>query len=120
MAEEAKRVDVIVCLAKCWPCQFGEHEQPPRWHTWADQDDVVHARATGSPDPSTSRCGCSCAGTGDRPEPVDVLELAAASVDLDGAVEQHQPCPVCGEVICGYDTEGRPLIHLDTEEARRG
>ncbi|WP_280357118.1 hypothetical protein [Nocardia otitidiscaviarum] len=58
--------EAIVCYAKCWPCQFGEHQNPPRWHTWADDDDIAHAKATGQPDPTTSRCGCHCAQ--DEPE----------------------------------------------------
>lgn len=51
----------IVCTTKCWPCQFGSHFDPPKWHTWADEDDVDHAAATGQPDPSKGRCGCRCA-----------------------------------------------------------
>lgn len=51
----------IVCSTQCWPCQFGQHEDPPRWHTWADHEDIEHAAQTGQPDPSTSRCGCRCA-----------------------------------------------------------
>lgn len=39
----------------------------------------------------------------------------------DGPVERLlslvvEPCPVCGsDGACAYDTEGRPLIHTDTE-----
>lgn len=106
---------VIVCLRKCWPCQFGECAEPGTWHTWADLDDIEYAKAAGQPDPSIHRCGCPCAGTGDRPEPVDALDLAAGRVDLDGQVETLQPCPVCGEGICGYDAEGRPLAHVVTD-----
>lgn len=56
-----ERGDAIVCYAKCWPCQFGQHFDPTMWHTWADGEDVQHARNTGQPDPSKSRCGCWCA-----------------------------------------------------------
>lgn len=52
---------VVVCLTKCWSCMFGEHHEPPKWHTWADDEDIEHARQTGQPDPRSSRCGCSCA-----------------------------------------------------------
>lgn len=52
--------DIIVCWAKCWACQFGQHFDPPEWHTWADEDDVSHALATDQPDPSGGRCGCPC------------------------------------------------------------
>lgn len=51
----------IVCMARCTPCQFDEHVDPPAWHTWAEREDIDHAAATGQPDPSTSRCGCYCA-----------------------------------------------------------
>ena len=54
---------VIVCYAKCWPCSFGSHYDPPQWHTWADDEDIENAANTGQPDPSASRCGCSCART---------------------------------------------------------
>ncbi len=53
-----------VHYAKCWPCQLGpdsNHFNPPQWHTWADEEDVQHARAIGQPDPSDKRCGCRCA-----------------------------------------------------------
>lgn len=52
---------VIVCYAKCVACQFGSHFDPPKWHTWADDEDIEHAKNTGQEDPSTSRCGCPCA-----------------------------------------------------------
>lgn len=56
----------IVCYTKCWPCMFGEHFDPPEWHTWADADDVKHAKETGQDDPREKRCGCPCA---DAPRP---------------------------------------------------
>lgn len=32
--------------------------------------------------------------------------------DLDDTTNQDKPCPLCGEIgACGYDNEGRPLIH---------
>jgi hypothetical protein len=61
-----QRGDAVVCLAKCWPCQFGDHFGAPTWHTWADDEDGKHARDTGQPDPRESRCGCRCA---DAPPP---------------------------------------------------
>jgi hypothetical protein len=57
---------MIICYSKCWPCQFGQHFDPPQWHTWADGDDILHARNTGQPDPSKSRCGCFCATGGEE------------------------------------------------------
>jgi hypothetical protein len=56
---------VIVCYAKCTPCQFGEHPRDP--HTWMESEDLEHA---GMPTPSTEEawleldlskpCGCHC------------------------------------------------------------
>lgn len=51
----------VVCFAQCWPCQLDQHYDPPRWHTWADDEDVAYAESTGRPDPRESRCGCGCA-----------------------------------------------------------
>lgn len=56
-------MNVIVCYSKCWACMFGEHYEPAQWHSWADVDDIEHARDTGQDDPSTQRCGCPCANT---------------------------------------------------------
>ena len=38
--------------------------------------------------------------------------------DLDDTTNQDKPCPLCGEHgACGYDAEGRALIHaLDATE----
>jgi hypothetical protein len=69
---------VIICYTRCWSCQYGEHYAPPQWHTWADQEDVDHAKATGQSDPSESRCGCPCA---------DVPDSAARPVPAGGARE---------------------------------
>lgn len=49
---------IMVCYSKCEPCKWGEHSG--RRHTWADEEDIAHARATGQADPSTSICGCYC------------------------------------------------------------
>lgn len=35
----------------------------------------------------------------------------------DIAILMSQPCTICGEVgACGYDAEGRPMIHSLSEE----
>ena len=53
---------VMVCLTRCYPCQFDEH--PGRPHTWMAQDDAEHA---GHPWPlpdetaAENPCGCRCA-----------------------------------------------------------
>lgn len=56
---------VIVCYAKCTPCQFGECEPGP--HTWMESEDLEHE---GIPAPTTPEgwtalatkrpCGCWC------------------------------------------------------------
>jgi len=53
----------IVCYTKCWPCQFGQHFDPPEPHTWGDDEDFEHAKATGQPEPGN--CGCWCAKAAD-------------------------------------------------------
>ncbi len=55
---------VIVCYTRCWPCNFAEHQDPPKAHTWMDQDDAEHA---GHPWPlpdeiaANNVCACPCA-----------------------------------------------------------
>lgn len=105
----------VICYTKCWPCQFGQHHTPPQWHTWADDDDIRHAVTTCRPDPSTSRCGCPCADP-DAQQP----DWGDGEPDLDdygpdGGVESYtqEPRPVCEATgACGWDAEGRPLIHV--------
>lgn len=78
---------VVVHWTQCYPCQFGEHRDPPTWHTWADPDDIDHAARTGQPDPSLSPCGCPCTGlappVAERREVVDALRQLAARVHRD-------------------------------------
>jgi hypothetical protein len=50
------QIQAIVCYTHCYPCRFDEHHEPPQWHTWADDEDIQHAKATGLPDPTQSRC----------------------------------------------------------------
>jgi hypothetical protein len=58
--------DATVCMAQCYACMFDSHYNPPRWHTWADDEDTEHAKNTGQPDPRESRCGCECANAPKR------------------------------------------------------
>lgn len=92
----------VVHYARCWSCVT--MQCPGGWHTWADEEDVEHALANGHPDPSDQICGCECAEGPELhvPEPPDPDEES-----LNGP-----ECPVCGETgACGYDAEGRPMIH---------
>jgi len=96
-----------VHYARCWPCQLGG-PCPGGWHTWADAEDIEHALKTGQPDPSDKRCGCPCS-EGPVIEPVEP--------DPDMESLDAPPCPVCGEQgACGYDAQGRALIHATDDE----
>lgn len=99
--------------ARCEPCQCGQHYATPTWHTWAGKEDVEHARKTGQPDPTTSVCGCPCVHDpgfcAQYGEPEPEPDYDDESLDAD-------PCPVCSATgACGYDTEGRPMIHSLTD-----
>lgn len=77
MAEAIAAGGAVVCYAKCWECQFGDHYDPPRAHTWMDDEDAAHAGVTLPVDPNLpgKLCGCSCARvpavSGGTPEPTD-------------------------------------------------
>jgi hypothetical protein len=61
---------ITVCYAKCWPCTFAEDDSQhlPEPHTWMDDEDFDHAKATGQlPADATwaqmaelRPCGCWC------------------------------------------------------------
>ena len=54
----------IICYARCWGCSYGQHFDPPQWHTWADTEDIE-----ANPEAGKSRCGCECAlGVGEPAE----------------------------------------------------
>lgn len=103
----------LVCLARCEPCQWGQH--PGGEHPWAGPEDLAHAAATGQS--ADGVCGCDCT----REAAVEETdEPAVEFVPIDGP----PPCHLCGaDGACGYDDEGRPYIHAswdedDTEEVR--
>lgn len=52
----------MFCYAKCWACQFAEHGQCAL--TWADDEDIAHAKATGQDweKIAAQPCGCYCGG----------------------------------------------------------
>lgn len=106
---------VVVCWSKCAACTYGYGEACPGGeHGWADEEDREHARQTGQPEP-TGLCGCPCAKGPvlEQREP-DPEDYAPVWVSLDG-----EPCPTCGaDGACGYDAEGRALIHATAEPDR--
>ena len=57
---EPQPIRILVCLTRCWPCQFDECPTPPSPHPWADPAAPEHAAHTGQPEP-TGNCGCHCA-----------------------------------------------------------
>ncbi len=52
----------IVCYAKCWPCQMGQHDDIP--HTWMDSDGREHAGIPADKPLDElaveKPCGCHC------------------------------------------------------------
>lgn len=93
-------VVVHIHYARCEPCMYGSHEGGP--HDWASSEDRLHAFETDQPDPKGQRCACDCYDLEPEPEP---------DWDRDG-LGTDQPCSTCGEAgACGYDSEGRALIH---------
>jgi hypothetical protein len=100
--ETPSGITAIVCYTKCWPCNFNQH--PVGVHDWAN------AATTGQPDPAGQVCGCWCAGG-------PVLDPQPDEPDWVEVRYRDEPCVTCGEVgACGYDAEGRALIHV-TEES---
>jgi len=93
-------------FARCDYCMYGQC--PGGDHRWANDDDIAHAASIGRPETAEGRCGCPCA---EGP----VLETEPDGPDLDEPVPlDARPCSICGETgPCGYDPEGRPLIHAN-------
>lgn len=96
VSEAIARGDFIVCMTRCYACQFGECLDPPAWHTWAEKDDVEHAKATGQPDPSQSRCGCSCAVVLEEDARRRAEQRAEERAHAAVLAAGPQPCEVCG------------------------
>jgi len=97
--------DSRVQYARCHPCMWSQC--PGGVHDWADKDDRLHALINKSPDPAGQKCGCTCA---DGP----ILEPEEFEPDESLNME---PCPLCdSEGACGYDADGRPLIHALPED----
>lgn len=97
----------------CWSCLLGQH--PGGLHPWSsdEEDEAYLARlqrdlkALGLPALTEEQMACQCTCTQDESYADD------GGPDLDGPVSIHATeCPVCGEQgACGYDNEGRPMIH---------
>lgn len=61
---------MIVCYSKCWPCTYAEDysQHDPMPHTWMDDEDLEHAKATKQVPEDVTReqlavshpCGCWC------------------------------------------------------------
>ncbi len=57
---------IIVCYAKCTPCQFGEC--PGYAHTWMESEDIEHDKTVATPKSpedwkalaKANPCGCRC------------------------------------------------------------
>src|SRR5512140_1108952 len=85
---------------RCWDCITGACPGG-RPHPWADTDDIAYALAQGFPSPEGKPCGCRCVQGGPQ--------LAHPSV-----AEEVGPCQLCGsDGPCGYDADGRPMVHAD-------
>jgi hypothetical protein len=51
------------------------------------------------------------------PEPL----TEAQELDECFGIEAPNPCPECGSIVaCGYDSEGRPMIHVVEENDEEG
>lgn len=101
-----------VHYARCEPCMYGSCPGVG-WHSWAGPEDRIHALKTGRPDPIDKRCACECAERDPDPEP-----------EFDEGFGDGETCATCGEAgACGYDSEGRPMIHAtwleDDDESER-
>jgi hypothetical protein len=98
----------IIHYARCDYCTTGQH--PGGEHPWAGPEDFDHAAKTGQSVQSLEGiCGCYCTS-----EPVREIE-EPTEVELESLTTD--PCPTCGEAgPCGYDAEGRPMIHTDGAE----
>lgn len=97
---------VTVCVEKCWSCRLGQcvYGEHPMW----DETDVENP-TSGDPPPARL-CGCPCAT-----EPA--LEPEGPDFDAPAVSLNATPCLVCGEGgACGYDSEGRAMLHLQPEE----
>jgi hypothetical protein len=108
------RDGAIITYVRCEPCMYGSHQPNGEWHTWAGQEDIDHAKATGQDVPAILkvRCACDCVGVNGPNAP--------AEIDWPDEIEyesQNEPCTECGEpAACGYDFEGRPMFHGQAED----
>lgn len=106
---------------RCWSCLLGQH--PGGAHPWAtdeeDEETIANLnqdlKIMGLPPLTEQQRECKCACTQD-PSYAD-----QGPPDMDQESLTSTPCPVCGEVgACGYDAEGRALIHATEVDAEEG
>lgn len=102
----------IVHYARCWSCIT--RQCPGGDHRWADDEDIAHAISIGQPESANGVCGCQCA----EGPVLEVTEPEYVDIDPADALDLT-PCPECGASgACGYDADGRALIHaLNDEDA---
>lgn len=61
---DADLAGAVVCYAQCYACMFDSHYDPPKVHTWMDDDDAEHAGHTLPLAPeviAAKPCACPCA-----------------------------------------------------------
>lgn len=98
----------MIHFTRCWACIT--MQCPGGSHDWADADDIEHAAKNGYPSPVGSPCACTCV---DGP----ALEVEPDEPEWVEVRYRDEPCPACGEIgACGYDTEGRALIHVTEDD----
>lgn len=56
---------IRIQYARCEPCQFGHHFDPPEAHTWIGREDADHKGLTWpltDEQQASNPCACRCAG----------------------------------------------------------
>lgn len=96
------------CALPC-TCRFADEDTDSKWRDGCERHtDAEDARRYADMEPQDEGLSAHslwCATNGDSGDPCDCGGNGA-------------PCPVCRESgPCGFDAEGRPLIHLIPEDA---
>jgi hypothetical protein len=110
-----------VPASHCWSCLLGQH--PGGAHPWAsdEEDEKTIAdlnqdlKIMGLPPLTEQQRACKCGCTKDS------SYADQGPPDMDQESLTSTPCTVCGaHGACGYDAEGRALIHAADTEAEEG